>query len=350
MLFFNHQNRALWRWMRNSLLVLLFLGWLGCSSGDAAIQPEEGDTTPPATDEVMPPADFVCVESVGHYSFLASVDNKTGGESVSLPTTYYIAKYAVTNSDWSQFVEATNRKSPKYWPEGRIPEGKAQHPVLWISYVEAEAYCQWLSEQHQDWAFRLPTQQEWEYAAIGQPQTAYPWGNHAATGYANGVLTSNFNYNGVIAAEMLKTSNRIATYNHPQSTRYGEQEPLSKILSLNPTGGVSGWVNHADYLGFIYTDIFTELNEDGGYTCAVDAYPEGVSWCGCYNMCGNCWEWTSSVEVAQNGAEKGELVQVIRGGSWYANGSSCKGSFRGEGRRPNSAYNTVGVRLVAIPK
>ena len=67
-------------------------------------------------------------------------------------------------------------------------------------------------------------------------------------------------------------------------------------------------------------------------------------------MCGNCWEWTSSIEVAQNGAEKGQSVNVIRGGSWYANASSCKTSFRGEGRKASSVYNTVGFRLVAEQK
>ena len=119
---------------------------------------------------------------------------------------------------------------------------------------------------------------------------------------------------------------------------------------MSATGGVTGWVDHKNYLGFIYTDIFTEINDAGGNTCPVDAYPEGTSWCGCLNMCGNCWEWTSTVEIAQNGAEKGQSVNVIRGGSWYANASSCKTSFRGEGRKASSAYNTVGFRLVAEPK
>ena len=175
-------------------------------------------------------------------------------------------------------------------------------------------------------------------------------GDSSEASYEGGILDSKFNYNGVIAAEVLKNPDRIATYNNEKSERYGEQERVGDIISIKSNGGVSGWVNHSDYTGFIYTDIFTDINSQGGYTCAVDAYSEGVSWCGCYNMVGNCWEWTSTVEVAQNGAEKGQEVNIIRGGSWYATASSCKVSFRGEGRKASGSYNTVGLRVVAEKK
>lgn len=222
--------------------------------------------------------------------------------------------------------------------------------MLWISYDEAVSYCQWLSAKSDYWNYRLPTQAEWEYAAVGQNRRDFPWGDNAGVEYSNGLLKSNMNYNGVIAAQVLENPNQMATYIHEKSTRYGEQDRISDIISISGSGGVVGWVDHANYLGFIYTDLFAQINNAGGNTCAVDDYPEGVSWCGCYNMCGNCWEWTSTVEVAQNGAEKGQEVNIIRGGSWYANASSCRASFRGEGRKPASAYNTVGLRLVAEPK
>ena len=63
---------------------------------------------------------------------------------------------------------------------------------------------------------------------------------------------------------------------------------------------------------------------------------------------GNCWEWTCTEIVAKNGAERGNVVNAIKGGSWYANRNSCFTSFRGEGRRPSGCYNTVGFRVVAV--
>ena len=320
------------------------------------ISPENNTDGTPSSDAIDPPAaasvpeDFVKVESDGSYTFVTTTENKSRGETVNIPTEFYICKYAVTNLEWKEYLDATHSAAPKYWAEGQIPEGREKHPVLWISYNDAEAFCQWISNKTEGWTFRLPTSAEWEYAAIGKERKAYPWGDAADASYSNNTITSKFNYNGVIAAEILKEPNRMATYNNTKSTRYGEQDKISDIISINSKGGVSGWVDHTNYLGFIYTDIFTDINNSGGNTCSVDAYPEGKSWCGCFNMSGNCWEWTSTIEVAQNGAEKGKEVNAIRGGSWYATSPSCKASFRGEGRKANSAYNTVGFRLIAVRK
>ena len=41
-------------------------------------------------------------------------------------------------------------------------------------------------------------------------------------------------------------------------------------------------------------------------------------------MSGNCWEWTSTEEIASNGAEKGQLTNTVKGGSWYATALSCR--------------------------
>lgn len=331
------------------------IGWSFCaceasnepSDSNKPAEPDKEETQPPTQ---IPSGNLIKINSNGSYTFLATSTNQPGGESVEIPTEYYIGKYAVTNQEWKAFIDETANPAPKYWTENSYPEGRAKHPVLWISYDDALAYCAWLNDQQSDWSFRIPTSAEWEYAAAGTQATGFPWGDSAAVTYTGSALHTNFNYNAVIATELLKTPNRIATYNHSKSTRRGEQEKIGDILSISATGGVKGWVNHTDYTGFIYTDIFTEINTAGGYTCPTDAYPEGISWCGCYNMCGNCWEWTSSIEIAQNGAEKGQSVNTIRGGSWYANASSCKASFRGEGRKASSAYNTVGLRLVAIKR
>lgn len=328
-------------WMLFAVMFLL------CSCNESINGAEGNEVLGPVEMELE---NFAHIKTSGTYTFVATPSNGSGGETVPICREYYIGKYAVTNEEWALFVEETKGKAPKYWTNGECPDERRRHPVLWVSFDEAVHYCEWLSSKSQEWTFRLPTQAEWEYAAVGLSGTHFPWGNATEVTFSSGVLSSKMNYNAVVATEVLKEPNREATYIHEKSVRKGESDRISEIISVSQTGGVSGWVNHADYLGFIYTDIFEEINSVGGYTCEVDAYPDGVTWSGCYNMCGNCWEWTSSVEIAQNGAEKGMSVNVIRGGSWYANASSCRASFRGEGRKPSSAYNTVGLRIVAERK
>ena len=90
--------------------------------------------------------------------------------------------------------------------------------------------------------------------------------------------------------------------------------------------------------------------DNGGYTTPVNQYPNGKSLFGVYDMSGNVWEWTSTRIIAANGAEKGQSVYAIKGGSWYATPSSCRITMSGEGRKPNTGYNTVGFRVVAVKK
>ncbi len=300
----------------------------------------------------LPAGQFVRIQSDGEHTMLSDSLNVYGnGETVRIPHEYYMGKYAVTNSEWMAFIKATDRKAPRYWgKDGNMPSGRERHPVVWVSYDDAEAYCKWLETQYPDYTFRLPTQAEWEYAAVGNNRFRYPWGNRAETVYEDGKLSSKFNYNAVFGAVVLQQPDRIATYNHKRSVRYGEKEPVSQIFSIREGGQLTGWINHRDYTGFVYTDVFREVNEAGGYTCPVDSFPQGVSPFGCYNMSGNCWEWTSTVETATNGAERGKIVNVIKGGSWYATSRSCSASYRGEGRSPRGAYATVGLRVVATRK
>ena len=151
----------------------------------------------------------------------------------------------------------------------------------------------------------------------------------------------------MIARDLLKKDpKRNVTFVHPKSVRRGESLPLKEVLSVTPDGRVAGWVNHRDYTGFIYTDLFKKINDAGGNTTPVDAYAKTRTASGAIDMWGNCWEWTSTEKVATNGAERGKQVNVIKGGSWYANRNSCRTEYEGEGRLPRGVYNTVGFRVV----
>jgi formylglycine-generating enzyme required for sulfatase activity len=89
---------------------------------------------------------------------------------------FYIARYPVTNAQYKEFVAATEHRSPRHWKAGTYPEGEENHPVRFVSWRDALAYCSWLSEETGE-EMRLPTEAEWEKAARGTDGRRYPWGD-----------------------------------------------------------------------------------------------------------------------------------------------------------------------------
>lgn len=82
---------------------------------------------------------------------------------------YYIGKFPVTNEQYAVFARATQR-------DFKSPVGKAQHPVAHVSWDDAHAFCEWLT-QVAGQRFMLPSEAEWEKAARGADGRIYPWGD-----------------------------------------------------------------------------------------------------------------------------------------------------------------------------
>ena len=79
----------------------------------------------------------------------------------------------VTNAEYEKFVEATGRRAPKHWKDGRFPDGGEKLPVVNVSHDDAVAYCKYLTEKAGGRAtYRLPTEAEWEAAAGHMPKDA----------------------------------------------------------------------------------------------------------------------------------------------------------------------------------
>jgi formylglycine-generating enzyme required for sulfatase activity len=89
---------------------------------------------------------------------------------------YYMGKTPVTNAQYAYFVQATDHGQPMHWKDGDPPGGKDVHPVVEVSWVDAMAYCNWLSEVTGR-PYRLPSEAEWEKVARGTDGRIYPWGN-----------------------------------------------------------------------------------------------------------------------------------------------------------------------------
>ena len=104
---------------------------------------------------------------------------------------FYVDRWPVTNAEYKKFADATNYPVPNYdvswcdtrgynWdPKSRTyPDGKADHPVVLVTWEDAMSYAAWVGK-------RLPTEAEWECAARGLDGRRYPWGNEFVSGRCN---------------------------------------------------------------------------------------------------------------------------------------------------------------------
>ena len=102
-------------------------------------------------------------------------DNEQPQHTLYLPD-YYLAETPVTNAQYAAFVQATGHRQSYHWESRKSPEGKEDHPVIYVSWYDAVAYCHWLAEVTGK-PYRLPSEAEWEKGARGNDGRIYPWGN-----------------------------------------------------------------------------------------------------------------------------------------------------------------------------
>lgn len=84
----------------------------------------------------------------------------------------YVKRTPVTNKEYAEFIKATGYKTPSNWTNGTYTQGEDDFPVNYISYIDAEEYCKWLTTKDGQNTYRLPTESEWELAAGHMPKDA----------------------------------------------------------------------------------------------------------------------------------------------------------------------------------
>ena len=157
--------------------------------------------------------------------------------------------------------------------------GAENHPVNCVDWQQATAYCSRVGG-------RLPTEEEWEFAARGREGRVWAWGNQPPTG--------------------------------ARSNLCGDE-----CLSYGVSSGFIGWA------------AYPRHHDAYAVTAPVSSMPEGATPDGLLHMTGNVSEWTSAADGTN---------RVYRGGGWD---SSVRSWVRAASRNsfvPALRDGTVGFR------
>jgi formylglycine-generating enzyme required for sulfatase activity len=307
------------------LLAILLIFIVGCAKAPKMIEQPKPVAQPPQ----VTPKSVVTVEELKELS--PAIIGKDGSKMSLIPAgeflmgspegegvadehpqhtvfldAFYIAAYEVTNAQFQKFLEANPQWQKdkiegryhdgnylKDWNNTNYPIGKANHPVVYVSWYAAAAYAQWIGA-------RLPMESQWEKAARGGlVGKQYPWGDEITHDHAN--------YRGTGGRDQWNSPAPVGSFS---ANGYG---------LFDVAGNVWEWC--ADEYDPIYYESTPKNNPAGPVTM---------------------------VTFANNDFINVITSRVLRGGTWYDNTNRlrCAGRFN---RSPAYAVGGVGFRCVVVP-
>ncbi len=215
------------------------------------------------------------------------------------------SKYETRNRDYRAFVKATGHRTPECavgcgkapwntWFNGKPPAGLEDHPVVGVSWEDAQAFCRWMTGQERqerriglDQEYRLPTDWEWSMAV----------------GLREGKSGS------------------------PAS----KNEGIKDVYPWN--GGKGTWPppkGAGNYAPSLNVDSFENTSPVGSFAANAN---------GIYDLGGNVWEW------CEDRYSSGSSFRVLRGGSWHNRGPRRPLSSGRGGGSPDRRDGFYGFRV-----
>jgi formylglycine-generating enzyme required for sulfatase activity len=99
---------------------------------------------------------------------------------VAIKKEFALGRYAVTEREWQACVEDRVCRTDRRARAADFPD----HPKTHVNWWDARRFVRWLNQKTEQ-NYRLPTEEEWEYAARAGTHTRYPWGDEIGQNKAN---------------------------------------------------------------------------------------------------------------------------------------------------------------------
>ncbi len=192
----------------------------------------------------------------------------------------------VTDDFFIQPTEMTVSQVER-WLRGNMPRTVSTQPATGMTWDQTQQICEALNEYFPDYEFRLPTENEWEYA--GRAMSPLPWAV-------------------------------------PE-----EDQPDLATAIIKADAGDDDFLTR-------FVSRYAHYDADG----VLDVASLRPNHWGLFDMQGNVWEWCAD--------DLGDGRRVIRGGAWSAtHRNGCRIAVRGE-EYGDVRKESIGFRVIAIPR